>query len=90
MDKATVEKIYDCLVDCCGAAESMRPAFVYEYSEKASPSSEWRVSGKLGFGGKFRLNNNGMYVDYYAEHTTAKRHQIVIDTNRILSGLMEK
>lgn len=81
-----INKIYDILETVCDASPRMREAFLYEF-QKTKPCREWRFSGNLGFGGKFRLNNNGMYVDYYSEDETTQRNTIEATANEQLNAL---
>ena len=79
--------VYDILVNTAGAHESMREPFVYEFS-KEDHTREWRFGGKLGYGGKFRMNGNGVYVDCYLEDETKETIAIVETTNALLKGML--
>ena len=81
-----INKLYDILVITCGASERLRDSFVHEYS-KSPYSDEWRFCGELGYGGKFRVNHNGVYVDYYNEDKTKQRDKIVSVANEQIDRL---
>jgi hypothetical protein len=57
---------------------------------KASPPTEYRFQGALGFGGKFRLRPSGLEphrVDCYPEDMNPTRRSIIEVTNKALSEL---
>lgn len=81
-DKAN--KVYDVLVALGGAREEDRENFVYHHSEYKYNCTEWRFGGKLGFGGKYRSDNNR--VDCYREDETPERREII---KKINSKLLE-
>lgn len=85
MTKEKANKIYDILVSIGGAYEPERDSFVYHHTESKYGCSEWRFSGKLGFGGKYRSLRNT--VDYYAEDTSPERDSIVEKINKALSEI---
>ena len=82
-DKAN--KIYDLLVSIGGAYEPERSAFIYHHCESKDGCDEWRFSGKLGFGGKYRSNNR---VDCYLEDETPERKKIINELNEALSKIL--
>jgi len=66
-------EIFDMLVKECGSNESLRENFVYSILDGCR---EYRFGGDLGFGGKFRNNGNGVYVDCYQENANSERNGI--------------
>ena len=79
-------KIYDILVEECGALESDRGDFVR--AEMAEEISEYRFIGKI-IGGKFRRNGNGMCVDGYQECYNHKVEGMIAKANERITKLME-
>lgn len=76
-------EIYDILVNYCGALESDWEQFKYHF-----PVSEWRFQGKLGFGGKLYINDEGkLHVSCYKEDMNPKRMSILTRVNKKLSTL---
>lgn len=63
--------VYDILVKVGGAREKERPDFVYHHCKDEYGCMEWRFTGHLGFGGKYRSPRNG--VSFYSEDTTPER-----------------
>jgi hypothetical protein len=82
IDENIAVKIYDALVSIGGAPKSEKDAFIQHFQGIDIPfaNMEWRFGGKLGFGGKFRVNGGRVYVDYYTEDETKDRKE---DTQRI-------
>jgi len=57
--------------------------FIHHHAvEHKDRCREWRFSGNLGFGGKYRSQTNK--VDYYPEDTSPEREQIIMTTNQLL------
>jgi hypothetical protein len=79
-------KVYDILVEECGAHESERSSFLFHQGEKDYPS-EWRFCGKLGFGGKFWRNSGRLYVNCYNEDETLERLEAIKRANERLAKL---
>lgn len=82
MNKDKLNKVYDILVELCGASEHMRYAFIEYHSnnnEYCGFSHEWRFGGKLGFGGKYRMERN--QVDCYQEDETLARKKLIKKIN---------
>jgi len=73
--------IYNILVNKGGASESDRSNFIYHHTK--NKCDEWRFSGKLGFGGKYRSNQNS--VDCYSEDETTERLILIEEINELLS-----
>lgn len=96
LSKEIANKIFDVLVDICGAYEgdmlSERNNFIYHFC-KENPPKEWRFGGKLGFGGKLRYNYNinksFFYVDCYPEDETKERLAIIKIANKKLKEIFE-
>ena len=78
--------LFDQLRFFCGASEKQRDNFVYLFS-KAAPPTEYRFNGSLGYGGKFRNNNNGVYVDCYQEDETPERLSDIEKCNEQIKSL---
>jgi hypothetical protein len=78
-------KIYDLLVSIGGAYEPQRDSFIYHHSKSKDGCSEWRFSGKLGFGGKYRNYSNR--VDCYLEDETPQRIILIERLNDALSKI---
>lgn len=85
MEKEKAHKIYDLLVSIGGASESERDSFVYHHTKSKDVCDEWRFSGKLGFGGKYRSLRNR--VDCYLEDETPERIQLMEQLNNELSQI---
>ena len=75
--------VYDLLVDIGGANESERLSFIHAHLN--SECKEWRFQGKLGFGGKYRIERNK--IDCYPEDETNERLWIIEVINRKLSDI---
>lgn len=80
-----LNQIYDLLVSIGGAYEPLRDSFIYVHMDPKYPCHEWRFSGKLGFGGKYRSRTNT--VDCYSEDQTPERLKLIEDLNTALSLL---
>jgi len=63
-------KVYDVLVEHGGAKEDTRSDFIFHHCEYEYGCMEWRFMGKLGSGGKYRSERNG--VSYYPESETSE------------------
>lgn len=74
LSKEKANKIYDLLVSIGGASEHERQSFVYHHCVDEYGCMEWRFSGKLGFGGKYRSRLNR--VTYYPESETPEMVEI--------------
>lgn len=85
MTVETANKIYDVLVEFGGANETMRNSFIYHHSESKDVCTEWRFSGKLGFGGKYHSQTNK--VDCYREDETPERNQLITEINTLLASV---
>jgi len=91
LTREDADKIYDLLVAEAGAPEYDRSSFIWHHSEDrlaSSTPSEWRFQGKLGFGGKFYVEDRGWRVGYYGrEDLTPERDAIVERVNARLLAL---
>ncbi len=85
MTNEKASKVYDLLVSIGGANELDRNSFIYHHSESKEGCSEWRFSGKLGFGGKYRSIYNT--VDCYREDETPERLKIIAELNDALAKI---
>lgn len=86
-------KAYDILVAHCGASEDNRFSFVDAHMDNSAMklvgTSEWRINGNLGWGGKFRVTNDRLRVDCYQEDENPKRLATIQTTNEELSSLFK-
>lgn len=87
IDIYTSAKIYDILIEHCGAHPNDKGSFIYNQREGCT---EWRFSGKLGFGGKFWNTNDEFYINCYNEDKDKKKDEIIEKTNELLKPLYEK
>lgn len=78
-------RIYDILVEECGASEKDRQWFVNLQTE--DHVREYRFQGDLGYGGKFWRNNGKWYVNFYAEDETSCRVEMTWKANKKLATL---
>ena len=85
MTKEKANKVYDLLVSIGGAYEPERDSFIYHHTESKDGCSEWRFSGKLGFGGKYRSGYNR--VDCYREDETPERIKLMDEINGVLAKI---
>jgi hypothetical protein len=76
------DEIFDVLVKSAGALESDRGSFL-----ACQPTPEFRFVGYLGFGGKFRVDNNKLYIDCYPEDKNDERVKIIDDVNAQLAEI---
>lgn len=90
-------KIYDVLVELAGARTHVvtkdgktwcweKLDFVHSHLEQNT--TEYRFCGKLGFGGKYRVNTNT--VTYYSEDETVERLAITKATNEELKKILKE
>lgn len=86
MTTEEANKVYDLLVSIGGAYEPDRDNFVYHHTESKYGCDEWRFSGKLGFGGKYRSGNNR--VDFYREDETPERIKLRDELNTALAQIL--
>ena len=86
------KKIYDILVECCGAEEINREDFVNAVSDcnygQKTPVEEYRFQGALGFGGKV-YNEIPWRVMCYQEDETPERLAMIKAANDKLRELQE-
>jgi hypothetical protein len=87
LDRATANAIYSLLVAELAADEYWRDNFIATVTETDGTGKEYRLSSRLGFGGKFRNNHNGIYVDCYPEDETEERRIMIAKTNDQLRGM---
>ena len=76
------DTVYTVLVVNGGAYDKMRDAFIRYHVEEDAPYHEWRFSGKLGFGGKYRAERNA--VDCYQEDETPEILELIKQINQDL------
>lgn len=85
MDISKANNVYDLLVSIGGAEESERSSFIYHHCTSKDGCDEWRFSGKLGFGGKYRSKRNR--VDCYKEDETPSRIELIEKLNYELNKI---
>jgi len=96
MTKEMANKVYDVLVEECGANDSdmWRDMFVSHHIKDDclwGGVSEWRFQGLLGFGGKFWIcTSRGWDVNYYREDATHERDQMMRKANERLDALYKE
>jgi hypothetical protein len=74
-------KIYD------DPARREEGGFVRALLKEDDPVTEWRVGGKLGFGGKFWRYDGKVFVTCYPEDRTPERDAIIKQTNEELARI---
>jgi hypothetical protein len=82
--KLTVEQckeIYEILRINASASPGWVDDFVHHCS---TDCEEYRLNSMLGFGGKFRNNHNGIYVDCYPEDMNPEREKVIKTLNSLL------
>ncbi len=90
MRKTKAAAVYGVLVTDLGAPLEALGDFVNYFSlEKGCQGGEWRFQGKLGFGGKFYLELDGMRVDCYPEDKHSNIKLLITRTNHRLSMLWQ-
>lgn len=77
-------EVFDVLVKHIGVRESERKSFVFYFG-----TPEYRIGGKLGFGGKFKATDERLYVDCYPEDLTPKRKRAINKANKSLAKISE-
>lgn len=92
-------RCWDILAEHAGAHNDEkgynRGAFIFHMlkDDDFGGCHEYRFGGSLGFGGKFRRNNNlngTVYVDYYSEDHTPKSDKVVVKVNDLLKTAQEE
>ena len=86
MDTITANKIYDILIEECGATERIREMFVYTMTAN-NPPIEFRFGGNLGTGGKFYVFSGRWYVSCYPEDRTDEREIAIRFANQKIMTL---
>lgn len=83
ISQALAEKIYDFLVDDCGAPPDERDMFIRYVDDVQTRwanglnQGEFRFRGVFGYGGKFYFDRHGaMTVNGYAEDMTSTRLEL--------------
>ena len=79
------DAVYSVLVEKAGASETFRGSFILRHIEREHACNEWRIGGKLGYGGKYWRERNA--VSCYIEDSTPERDTIIEETNKALSSL---
>lgn len=77
-------KIWKILVGEAGADKRTREEDSFVYHATREHNLEWRFCGVLGFGGKFKNNTWGWYIDCYVEDNRDDRIEIIEKVNKIL------
>jgi hypothetical protein len=78
--------VYTVLIEECGALPSAESAFTLAFTGE-KPPREFRINGKLGFGGKFRWP--AMTVDCYPEDHTPARDVMIQRANVRLRAMYD-
>ncbi len=86
IDNDTAEKIYDILVETCGAQPNKRSEFVAIVNR----TNEYRFQGSLGFGGKFWNSGNRWTVSCYTEDETPEAKQMIQQADEQLKTLLKE
>lgn len=93
MNAKQANKVYDILVQECGAKDDQYDREHFVQKQTAEQVTEWRFCGKLGFGGKFWrhggvgwlfVTREQMYVDCYQEDRTPERKAMIEAANKRL------
>jgi hypothetical protein len=84
MNERRLNLIYDLLVSIGGANERYRQEFILIHMEEP-PCREYRFSGHLGFGGKYRSQTNT--VDCYLGDENFERRNVISTLNKALEAL---
>ncbi len=83
--KEFYERVFDILIRCAGAPESMRENFIYCQTKGIGSCDEYRFQGRLGYGGKYWRKSNK--VNCYSEDLTDDRAALIQDTNEKLKSI---
>ena len=86
LESSVANQIYDLLVELLGAQENERDRFV-EYFTGKEIFPEYRISGRLNPGAKFRYyGKEKMYVDFYQETGSSEKEKLAeLVNNRLKS-----
>ena len=60
-------RIYDYLIEHCGASPYQRDDFIQSFSHNECVPREWRFCGHYGLAGKFWWNNDKFYVSGWSQ-----------------------
>jgi len=82
-----LNRVYDILVETCGASEYWRDNFLQTMAD--GDCREYRFQGDLGFGGKL-YRTDRVYVGYYPEDKTPERDAMVAAANERIAALNGK
>lgn len=80
MSAISWNRVYDRLIEVCGADERLRPSFI-GYMGSATDHHEFRFQGSLGFGGKFHRSIGKCWVSCYREDETPERVAAIVVMN---------
>lgn len=83
-------KAYDILVAHCGVRDTtMKSAFINAFTdmEWKHRTTEWRFQGCIGFGAKFMLGNDRIYIDCYPEERNETNDALINKVNKLLAEL---
>lgn len=87
LTKSQANRVFDILVEHCGAQEGMRDDFV---RTETNGCTEFRFGGSLGFGGKFWNDGSRLYITNYREDETPERNEAMKNANQALSDLVSE
>jgi hypothetical protein len=88
IDEALARRIYAVLVEDAGASAREGEEYAFVHAVVVKKTDEYRFQGFLGFGGKFRNNHSGIYVDCYPEDMTDQRRDWIDQCNRNLKTII--
>ncbi len=83
-----INKVYDILVETCGADQTKRVEFVMSLSNPARVPEEYNFGGILGAGGKFWIRS--FIVSCYKHDLNRERKKIITDANTKLMALRQQ
>lgn len=80
------DRVFDILVEECGAVEDMREDFRFHFAD----TPEFRFQGHLGFGGKIHNPVVDPYVSCYPEDETSHRRAMINRANKRLDQMQNE
>lgn len=83
------DAIYDILVEHCGASNSAFSRDLFVSTQTCSTCVEYRFQGAIGFGGKFWVNDERLYVSCYPEEETPKVLKMIEAANTALAEFLK-
>lgn len=80
-------RVWDILVEHAGACTGPRERETFIHAFASPRTTEYRFQGLLGFGGKFRRNSGGVYVDCYPEDLNPTTQAILDKVNGLIAKI---